>query len=293
MIVPLADPETLKRAGDKGCLAVFAATEGIPIPKTLVYDPATGLNGPLESLCFPVLVKPVDGTSGQGIRKLETPSDFTLFAGRTKTGRRWVVQEIIGGADVGCSVLCQQGRIVAWTMQRGLLSRSKAYMPPAVIDFIDDETVLAVIAKTMKALRFEGVANCDLRCDAATRDVRLIEINPRFWGSLYASHVAGVNFPALALAQTLGLPLPRQTGSRSCQFYFIAGWWSAFVRAPWHWRSYLPYLFRSDLGIRLTDPAPDLARIGAAVKRLTKKGSRQWRLGLWPSSPDLSPGDLH
>ncbi len=115
IITPLADPETLKRAGDKGCLAVFAATEGIPIPKTLVYDPATGLNGPLESLCFPVLIKPVDGTAGQGIEKLETPSDFTLFAGRTKTGRRWVVQEVVGGADVDCSVLCHQGRIVAWT----------------------------------------------------------------------------------------------------------------------------------------------------------------------------------
>ena len=36
----------------------------------------------------------------------------------------------------------------------------------------------------------------------------VLEINPRYWGSVMASLFAGVNFPYLACMEGMGIPLP-------------------------------------------------------------------------------------
>jgi hypothetical protein len=56
----------------------------------------------------------------------------------------------------------------------------------------------------MRRVKWTGIAQLDLRRDSRTGQVLIIEVNPRFWGSLLASASAGVNFPILSCRAAFG-----------------------------------------------------------------------------------------
>ena len=76
--------------------------------------------------------------------------------------------------------------------------------------------MLAVVDRLMKDLRWNGVAHLDLRYDARARQIKVIEINTRFWLTVVGSAlVAGVNFPVLACQMAAGravAPAPFREG---------------------------------------------------------------------------------
>jgi predicted ATP-grasp superfamily ATP-dependent carboligase len=49
-----------------------------------------------------------------------------------------------------------------------------------------------------------GLRDADLRIDDRDGSVRMIELNPRLWGSVHYSHFVGANFPELAVRRALG-----------------------------------------------------------------------------------------
>jgi predicted ATP-grasp superfamily ATP-dependent carboligase len=55
---------------------------------------------------------------------------------------------------------------------------------------------------------WSGIIHIDLRYDEYDKQIKVIEMNPRFWGSLPASFFAGVNFPYIACLAGLNLDLP-------------------------------------------------------------------------------------
>ena len=57
----------------------------------------------------------------------------------------------------------------------------------------------------MQTLNWSGVANVDVRFDYKTKQCMVLEINPRFWLSVEASEIAGVNFPYLYCLSSLNL----------------------------------------------------------------------------------------
>lgn len=58
-------------------------------------------------------------------------------------------------------------------------------------------------------LKWSGIAHIDLRYDEQDGQVKILEINPRFWASLPGTLIAGVNFPYLACLVGLGVIFPK------------------------------------------------------------------------------------
>ena len=52
--------------------------------------------------------------------------------------------------------------------------------------------------KLLSSLNWHGVAMVEFKRDAASGQLKLIEINPKFWGSFELSYKAGINFAYLA-----------------------------------------------------------------------------------------------
>ncbi|WP_457654160.1 carboxylate--amine ligase [Rhodocaloribacter sp.] len=278
---PDALPETVRvglvppvasfdRVVDKARLAVCLAEHSLPHPATLPCSGDEAFEEAARDLVFPILLKPVRGGDSGNIRRFETPAALRAFL-RTNTCSpgAFIAQHFVPGFDIDCSVLCREGEVLAHTIQKGIIPRPKPFAPPAGIAFVAHEGVLSVTRRLMRALRWSGVAHVDLRCDAEGR-VFVIEVNPRYWGSLLGSLAAGVNFPYLACLSALGRPFapPAYRPLR----YVTAGaalrTWRrpGSLRPPLSWaETEWPHLLR--------DPLPKAIR--SVQRRLRFVGSRK------------------
>ncbi|BDI31163.1 hypothetical protein CCAX7_32140 [Capsulimonas corticalis] len=206
---PLPCVSALDRIGDKWALATFLQANQIPHPPTLLLaNPhrPDALNG----IRFPALVKPIHGSGGQNIKRFEgAPALSEWLRNGAGAPAEAIVQSIVQGRDLGCSVLCQNGRILAYTIQETRIYSARPFAPPAGIRFLEDERILSVIRRLAHILNWSGVANFDFREDAGTGEIFLLDFNPRYWSSLLGSLAAGVNFPLLACLAAADAPIPQ------------------------------------------------------------------------------------
>jgi phosphoribosylaminoimidazole carboxylase (NCAIR synthetase) len=201
---PLPSVDSLRVACDKWDMAQFLAARRFPHPRSVLCVDDANCRAQLRALDFPVLLKPRVGGNGAGIERFTDPD--SLLAHLTTHPKRWgttLAQRLVAGHDIDCSVLCVQGRVIAHTIQRGF-TPTVGFRPPGGIEFTQHEGVLRVVRDLMRALNWNGVAHVDLRQSAETGAISIIEINPRFWGSVIGSRHAGINFPHLACVAGLG-----------------------------------------------------------------------------------------
>jgi D-aspartate ligase len=185
----------LNTARNKGLLPSHLQLHNIPGPKSVLVESINQLEK-VDSLSFPVMIKPVEGFGGgYGIRKFNNKKDMEAYIIDKNIDYKLIVQEFIEGNDFGCNVLCKEGNILAFTMQKGNEPDEKQFAPSISWDFIYEPNLYSTIEKLMKSLNWSGVANIDLLYDKNDKQFKVLEINTRFWGSLDGSLLAGVNFP--------------------------------------------------------------------------------------------------
>jgi predicted ATP-grasp superfamily ATP-dependent carboligase len=205
--------EAIDIAANKWLLAEWLKEHQIACPVTILYRPGPAFEQELSTLTFPVLLKPTQqigdlGIGGRGIKIFDTPSELLEFCNENIM-IEYIVQAFIKGYDMCCSVLCREGKIEAYTIQKGFMASHVRFKPDVGTDFIDNTDAYDVIKNLVAKMNWTGVANFDLRYDEEDQQVKVLEINPRFWGSLLGSFCAGVNFPYLSCLAGLGQTIPK------------------------------------------------------------------------------------
>ena len=207
-IAPIPDIESIDIANDKWLLALWLNENNISHPTTILYKPDTDPDKTISSILFPVLIKPRDGYSGKGIKKFENASELESFYRVDLHSEKFIVQSFIKGYDIDCSVLCSGGRILAHTIQKSLMFESYGFSSPSAIEFLNHDKIYNIAKEVVERFNWSGVIHIDLRYDQTDQQIKIIELNPRFWGSVSASMFAGVNFPYLACLSSLKRDLP-------------------------------------------------------------------------------------
>ncbi len=193
----LPSEEAFTTAIDKGLLAHFCAEHGIPHPATVLATECER-----AEMSFPVLLKPRRLSGGRGIQRIDSPAELTLRL-NTCDKEQHCVQRVFEGVDFGCSVLVNEGKIVAVTVQQSL-KRPGPFAVASEIQFATCQPVFTVVERLFSVLKWSGVANVDCRYDAATGRAVVLEVNGRYWATLMGSTAAGVNFPNLLSRLSLG-----------------------------------------------------------------------------------------
>ncbi len=202
---PLASLELFENVFDKGRLSRVLEELGLPHPATLRCDEHKDLAGRTGSFSFPALLKPKASDGSHGIRILASREEFLkILSTEPDYVMSCILQTYVPGRDLGCAVLCQDGKVLAYTVQQGLVIKEGSLAQHKQLEFLQDESVVKIVSRLMERIRWNGIAQLDLRRDSRTGEVVIIEVNPRFWGSLLASASAGVNFPVLACKAALG-----------------------------------------------------------------------------------------
>ena len=196
---------------NKWLLADFLARNDIPNPRTVLYTADETFEKNLSELSFPVLLKPTRGSSGANIQYFDNPATLLDFLQKNKQflRHRYIVQNFVRGYDIDCSFLCHDGTILAYTIQKGFIPGLRRFAPPVGIEFVKNQQTLDVVTGLVSHLRWSGVAHVDLRYDEQDKQVKLIEVNPRYWDSLLGSLFVGINFPYLACLSGLGVSFSR------------------------------------------------------------------------------------
>lgn len=207
-VAPYPNAETFDTVVDKWLLAEWLRVNNLPGPTTILYQTDHGFEEQLAALKFPVLIKPLKGDGGIGIKFFDNASSLLNFCKEHIRPEEFIVQSYISGYDIDCSVLCQDGNILASTIQKRIINEPLFFGPTMNIDFLNDEKVYGLVKEIIGKLEWSGVVHFDLRYDEPGKKVHVIEMNPRFWGSIVGSFYAGVNFPHLAILQGLKLDFP-------------------------------------------------------------------------------------
>ncbi len=149
----------------------------------------------------PVVVKPRRGSGSRGFRVVRDWGEMQALP----RGGENLVQELLPGTEYSLDVLAASDGVV-----RAVVPRARLKVDSGIA--ITGRTVIDTELERLGALAFErmnlsGVANVQVKRDA-DGTAKLIEINPRFPGTMPLTVASGVNMPVLALREALGEPMP-------------------------------------------------------------------------------------
>lgn len=195
--IPVSSVENLDMVNNKFELSKFLEQQRLPYPKTY-----SELDRSKDNITYPLLYKPLDGIEGRGIRMITNKTELDAILPDGEKGR-FIIQEFIKGYDIDCSILSDEGSILAYTIQKEFIKSAKPFAPPDGVEFVYEPELYKVISKLIHALNWTGVMHVDLRFDQTDGKFKIIEINPRFWSSVRASCRVGVNFPLLYCLSSL------------------------------------------------------------------------------------------
>jgi predicted ATP-grasp superfamily ATP-dependent carboligase len=255
---PIPDTNTIETCRDKWRFAQFAAEHAIPTPQTVLFSGnARDTLGAFDR-GTPVLLKPRISSNGRGIMFFADKREAELFLdSHPELGGKFVAQPRFEGQDFGCNVLCLRGNIVAHTIQKAVFRPRQPFGVAAGIEILHNDEVLEISRHLLRALRYHGVANIDLRYDQQEHRIKVLELNARYWGTLLGSLSAGVNFPYLSCMAALGHPIEAPQ-YRHIQYFSAWGlghqWLGALRGIDWPPLSPAASVFR----YFCADPLPDL-----------------------------------
>jgi predicted ATP-grasp superfamily ATP-dependent carboligase len=194
VVLPYRSPESLARLRDKRELASLAEGAGLSTPRVL-YEGAVADIDP-AALAFPCAVKPARPGSGLWSTAIaSSPGELDAVVSALPAGEPVLVQERARGALVSVAVVVgRDGALAAcfqqvasrtWPADAGVSSRALSVDP--------DAELAERVRRLLTGAGYVGLAQ--LQFLDSDRGRLLIDVNPRFYGSLPLALAAGVNLP--------------------------------------------------------------------------------------------------
>ena len=220
LLIP--DLKKIEFVRDKGNLIQFAETHGIPTPKTshfplsLFPSPSRGggrvgvprhqgekvnLELDFDSIPIPAVIKPRISSGSFGIAYVKRREDLVPLYQRVHKRYPFpLIQEWIpdGGGIFGFSALFDgASNMKAAFIHRKLRMYPVQGGPSTLREGVEHPQIMELGFSLLKSLNWKGVAMVEFKVDPRDGIPKLMEVNPRFWGSLHLAVVSGVDFPYL------------------------------------------------------------------------------------------------
>ena len=200
--VMVSDIETIDIASDKRRTHEWFVKQGFPTfeqrsPEAALADP---------DWRYPCFAKPADGSRSVGAARIETREDLE---NRVKSGLHPndVVESLGHGVEVTVDayVSIKSGKCLCVVPRRrlevrdGEVSKGKTIDAPEIVDLVRR------VAEALPGAR--GTICVQMFWDPETRDIQLMEINPRFGGGYPLTDAAGAKFARWFIEEDCGLPV--------------------------------------------------------------------------------------
>lgn len=228
-------PDQLDTFNSKEIVARLGEKLEIPVPRRFVPEEGEALTAFFARLSLPCVVKPLCGekfglSAAQRYVIVRTPEQgaaaFERFRGLT--GAPPLVQEYLSGGGLGCSVLAEEGKILAALCHRRVREYPASGGPSSCCVRTDRPDLKGYAARLVSETGYTGLAMFEFK-EGTDGAPRLLEVNPRVWGTFPLTRVSRSGIPLLwyVLSWNAGnpgkeRPLPRYPEPRSCKMQFGA-----------------------------------------------------------------------
>jgi predicted ATP-grasp superfamily ATP-dependent carboligase len=210
--LPCAAHHHLLFARDKLKVLRRAQDLDIPTPKTFEVNRMAEAKTLSRHVEYPVVVKPRVGSGSAGLQYVTEPAQLPAALEQVfRSGQSPLVQERLPaeGMGIGASFLLDHNhRVRASFIHRRLREYPVQGGPSSLRQSIIHEQARRDGARLLESLRLVGVGMVEFKIDSRDGTAKLLEVNPRFWGSLALAINAGVNFPYLLTLLALGIDFP-------------------------------------------------------------------------------------
>jgi predicted ATP-grasp superfamily ATP-dependent carboligase len=207
--VPLHDYPTIMRVNDKGSLLQIANALGIRAPRTYLVEDLASISRIANELDFPAVIKLRETASSIGISYVYSKEELiskykeTISRFNLSSSNYPLIQEYIEGDGYGVSLLFNQGDLRAKFTHKRLREYPITGGPSSYRISIRHPEMEDIAIGLLKYLNWHGVAMVEFKLDSKTKKPVLIEVNPRFWGSVNQAVQSGVDFPYLLYIMAL------------------------------------------------------------------------------------------
>lgn len=229
-------PEQLDAFNSKEIAARLGEKLGVPVPARYAPEEGERLPGFFARIALPCVVKPLCGekfglSAAQRYVIAATPEQgeaaFRQFS--ALTGEAPMVQEYLSGAGLGCSVVAEEGTVRAALCHRRVREYPVSGGPSSCCVRVDRPDLEEYAARMISETGYTGLAMFEFK-EGADGQPRLLEINPRVWGTFPLTRASKSGIPLLwhTLSRNRGnpdkrpQPLPPVPPFRPCKMQFGA-----------------------------------------------------------------------
>jgi predicted ATP-grasp superfamily ATP-dependent carboligase len=302
---PMPAREIFLAASRKDRIARLANQIGVPVPRTHELEQVADAEALAAQLEFPVIVKGVHSSGSQQVELVRDPARLVATVERLAALRQNpamplpIVQEYIDGHGYGMTALVRRGQTVTVFMHRRLgehdVSQGVGLAHGATgAQSVDEPELRAAGNAILEALCWDGIAMVEFKRRRSDGRFFLIELNPRFVGSLELAIAAGVDLPWLYAQMAARRPVVGPNRYR------------VGLRYRWLLSKNVAFVFENPLGfalgvlsvllpgtrtdLSLRDPRPHWTQIRNAAWWIREYVRRQLhRSGAVPATPVQRP----
>jgi len=199
--IPVADWQAVDIASKKDETIRLARKVHVPAPKTIFVD---NTGKPEEKVSFkPIVLKGITGAGRVIYLKSTKHLDKEIKKFHNQFGEYPIIQEYIPGEGFGFFALFNKGKPRAIFSHRRIREFPATGGPSTSAMSYYDPKLKEYGLRILRALNWHGVAMVEFRKDYRDGEYKIMEINPKFWGSLDLAIASGVRFPYLACKMSI------------------------------------------------------------------------------------------
>ncbi len=208
MKVPLPDYEQIMALHNKDRFYALARRLNLPIPETYTVGQMGHIEDIAQRIQYPAVVKPRRAHGSFGLSYGHSPeeliSSYHRLVARFGFGPQEtpLVQECVTGVKHSVCMLFNRGELRAQCTFQFLREFPIQGGTAVLRSSVKNERMERIARRVLEHLKWHGIAEAEFTLTKEGEPV-LMEINPRFWGSLYQAVASGVDFPYLLYRMAL------------------------------------------------------------------------------------------
>ena len=209
LITPFPTKESVDLLDNKYHFYNFCKENDIAHPDSVYVKSSQQINASEPGINYPMLIKPVLGAGGfDTLVYVKTEQEMNEFLARPDEKKEGyfpaLLQEFFEGEDIDFNGYSIDGDVIASSVMRTDFYEKDPEL--FFTYFVEDDAVIELGNKILKAGKYSGPTNIDMRIRASDGKLMLIEVNPRYWARVNVSLMDGMNFLDIGIKATLNEP---------------------------------------------------------------------------------------